>query len=82
MRWTRALPVFLFTGSSLDAHPAFKNRHMLGGWPGGAADKCTRSALVAQGLLVQIPGVDTAPLGRPCYGRHPTYKIEEDGHGC
>ena len=41
------------------------------------------SASVAQGSPVQIPGVDTAPLGKPCCGRHPTYKkVEEDGHGC
>ena len=27
--------------------------------------------------------VDMAPLGKkPCCGRHPTYKVEEDGHGC
>ena len=31
---------------------------------------------------VRIPGVDMAALGRPCCGRHPTYKVEEDGHGC
>ena len=23
-----------------------------------------------------------ALLGKPCSGRHPTYKVEEDGHGC
>ena len=34
------------------------------------------------GSLVQIPGADMAPLGMPCCGRHPTYKVEEDGHGC
>ena len=35
------------------------------------------------GSPVQIPGVDMAPLGKkPCYGRHPTYKVEEGGHGC
>ena len=22
------------------------------------------------------------PPGKPCCGRHPTYKVEEDGHGC
>ena len=28
------------------------------------------------------PGADMAPLVKPCYGRHPTYKVEEDGHRC
>ena len=35
-----------------------------------------------RGSLVQIPGVDMASLGTPCCGRSPTYKVEEDGHGC
>ena len=52
------------------------------GQPGGAAIKCTRSTLAARGSLVQIPGTDMAPLGKPCCGRHPTYNVEEDGHGC
>ena len=33
-------------------------------------------------FAVQIPGADMAPLGTPCCGRCPTYKVEEDGHGC
>ena len=41
-----------------------------GGWPSGAAVKCARSAL------------DVAPLVKPCCGRHPKYKVEDDGHGC
>ena len=53
-----------------------------GGWPGGAAVKCARSASAARGSLVWILGVDTAPLDKPCCGRCPTYKVEEDGHGC
>ena len=51
------------------------------GQPGGAVVKCTRSASVAWGLLVQIPGADVAPLGKPCYGGCPTCKVEEGGHG-
>ena len=55
----------------------------LGGWPGGAAVKVARSASVARGSPVQILGVvDMALLGKPCYGRRPTYKVEKDGCGC
>ena len=52
------------------------------GRPSGAAVKCTCSASAARGSLVRIPGADMAPLGKPCCGRRPTYKVEEDGHGC
>ena len=54
----------------------------VGGQPGGAAVKCARSALVAQGSPVRIPGAGMASLGTPCCGKRPTYKVEEDGHGC
>ena len=49
---------------------------------------------VVQWLSVHIPlqwhgvpwvgsGVQTYPLlVKPCCGRRPTYKVEEDGHGC
>ena len=41
--------------------------------------RCARSTLAARGSPVRIPAVDTAPLGKPCCGRRPTYKGEEDG---
>ena len=50
--------------------------------PSGAAVKFARSASAAWGSPVQIPGVDMAHLGKPCYGRRPMYNVEEDGHGC
>ena len=53
-----------------------------GGRPSGTAVKFARSASVAWGSLIQIPGADMAVLGKPCCGRRPTYKVEEDGHGC
>ena len=48
----------------------------------GTAVKIACSALVAQGLPFRILGADLAPLGKTCCGRHPTYKVEEDGHRC
>ena len=52
------------------------------GRPRGSVLKCTHSALVAWGLQVWIPGADMTLLGKPCCGKRPTYKVEEDGHGC
>ena len=54
---------------------------MTWGWRSGAAGKFSRSALAIQGSLVQIPGADMASLGKARSGRHPTFKVEEDGHG-
>ena len=52
------------------------------GQPGGAAVKFTCSASVTWGSPVRIPGADMVPHVKPCCGRRPTYKVEEDGHGC
>ena len=45
-----------------------------------------RASLVAllrgPGFTSSDPSADMAPLGTPCCGRPPTYKVEEDGHGC
>ena len=50
--------------------------------PSGTAVKCAHSASAARSSLVQIPGADMTLLAKPYCGRHPTYKVEEDGHGC
>ena len=56
--------------------------HSARGQPGCAVVKGAHFTSVARGLPVQIPSVDMAPIDKPCCGRHPTYKVEEDGHGC
>ena len=53
-----------------------------GGQPGGAAVRFTHSASAARASQFRIPGADMPPRGKPCCGRCPTYKVEEDGHGC
>ena len=57
------------------------NKNLLGP-AGGAALKFAPSASVAWSSWVRIPGVDVALFDKPCCGRHPTCKVEEDGHGC
>ena len=38
--------------------------------------------LSGPGFAGSDPGADMASLGKPYCGRYPTYKAEEDGHGC
>ena len=52
------------------------------GLPGGIAVKFARSA-GQPGVRRFGSWVRTyALLVKPCCGRHPTYKVEEDGHRC
>ena len=52
------------------------------GWPGGVAVKFPHSSWAARGSPVRILGSDLLTAVKTCCGRRPTYKIEEDGHGC
>ena len=54
---------------------------MCWGLPGGASVKFACSALGSLGFAGSDPGADMAPF-KPCCGWRPTYKVEEDGHGC
>ena len=72
-------------GSARVRKASFYNQQVkpaTGGRPRGAVVKFTHSASAARGLPICIPGADMALLGKPCCGRRPTYKVEEDGHGC
>ena len=75
---TSSLPVNCFKPSH--SRSLIENKSQ--GQPGGAAIKCACSASAAWGSQVRVPGADMALLGNPCCCRCPTYKVEEDGHGC
>ena len=82
---TQSLRFILPDNSSecgVDLKSYFKNTSDFRGWLGGAVVTFARSTSVARGLLVRIPGTDTAPLVKPCCSRCPRYKVEEDGHRC
>ena len=53
-----------------------------GGQPGGTVVKFTPSASVAWCLPVWIPGVDLRNTCQAMLWQHPTYEVEQDGHGC
>ena len=58
-------------------------KNIFRGWPGVTVVKFMPFASAAQGLLVQILGVDLcAAYQALLWQRRPTYKVEEDGHGC
>ena len=52
------------------------------GRPTGAVVKFAHSALAAWGSPGRSRVGIYAPLGKPCCGRCPAYKVEEDGLGC
>ena len=52
------------------------------GPPGGIAVNVMCSAAAARGSLVQIPGVDLHTDYQAMLWQCPTYKVEEDRHGC
>ena len=52
------------------------------GQPSGIVVRFTHSASAAQGLPVWIPGADLHTTYQPMLWQHPTYELEEDGHGC
>ena len=66
----------------IDSQTHTRRKKQSWGQPGGTVVKCAHSTWVAQGSPVRILGSDVALLGKPRCGRHPTYKVEEDGHGC
>ena len=53
------------------------------GQPGGAAVKFARSASLRPRFAGSDPGCGHGTAWqKPCCGRRPMYKVEEDGHGC
>ena len=74
--------IYLGTNKGEFKCPFCQNYHKFWGGPGGTVVKFAHSALVARGSPVRILGAVMALLGKPCCGRRPTYKVEEDGHGC
>ena len=51
------------------------------GWPGGTLVKFMHSNSVAGGCQFRSWVQTYAPLIKPCCGKHPTYKVEEDERG-
>ena len=57
-------------------------KDFLSGQPSGVAVKFVFSTSVVLGSLVRIPATDIRTTYQAMQWQHPTYKAEEDGHGC
>ena len=60
----------------------FSKKNHYWGWSGGVVVKFVHSASAAQGSQVQNPGADLHGAHQAMLWWRPTYKIEEDRHGC
>ena len=57
--------------------------NMLRGQPGGTAVKFAHATSLQPGVHWFDPGCGHGTAWqKPCCGRRPMYKVEEDGHGC
>ena len=61
-------------------HP--QSKYPAGGRPSGTVVNFTLSALAALGLSVRISCGDLCIIYQAVLLQCPTYKVEEDGHGC
>ena len=52
------------------------------GQPESTVVKYVSFASAAQGLWIEIPGMDLHTIQQAMLWQRPTYKIEEDGSGC
>ena len=63
-------------------HRSIAKSRQYRGWPAGAVVKFARSVSAAR-VCQFVSWVQTyTSLIKPCCDRCPTYKREEDGHGC
>ena len=84
-RFSTEANVQFYTHQTLNSRSAFYYlKRQDRGRPGGAAVKCARSASWRRPGVRRfgsLCGPGTA-WQKPCCGRSPIYKVEEDGHGC
>ena len=67
---------------SMSSHFFFNIKKYSQGLPGGVAVKFALSAWWSGVHQLRSQAWTYILLIKPCCGRHPTYKVEEDGHRC